>query len=208
MVKVSAPALSLEASGKLGGALVFASWKGRAYARSLVKPSNPKTDNQVGMRAATKFLAQMWATFGSGDQASWNDLAANANISPFNAYCSFNLSHWRMGFFPSKAYPANRALTPTTINTFTATAGARHITIKYSLTAAADQWGVAIARSTTNGFSPTWATTKVLIYCADTADHDYVDGPLDAGAYYYRACAFTDDGVNGVWKAQITATVT
>ena len=50
MAKVSGPLFSQEASGKFGGALVYARRRGQNVVRSLVIPSNPQTDNQVAQR--------------------------------------------------------------------------------------------------------------------------------------------------------------
>ena len=43
MVKLGGPALSLDASGTVGGILTFSKWKGRPYVRTRVIPSNPKS---------------------------------------------------------------------------------------------------------------------------------------------------------------------
>ena len=49
MAKVSGPLMSMDASGKFGGALVFSKWKGRNVVRQLVIPGNP---NSAGQEAA------------------------------------------------------------------------------------------------------------------------------------------------------------
>jgi hypothetical protein len=50
MAKVSGPLMSMEASGKYGGALVFGKWKGRAIVRKLVIPANPHAQGQEDAR--------------------------------------------------------------------------------------------------------------------------------------------------------------
>lgn len=50
MAKLKAPLMSLGASGKLGGALVFFGWKGLNVVREYVVPANPKTSGQVTQR--------------------------------------------------------------------------------------------------------------------------------------------------------------
>jgi hypothetical protein len=42
--------MSMDASGKFGGAIVFGRWKGRNTVRQLVTPANPMTANQVDAR--------------------------------------------------------------------------------------------------------------------------------------------------------------
>jgi len=50
MAKVKAPLFSFGASGKLADALVYFPWKGLNCVRSWVKPSNPKSTDQVTQR--------------------------------------------------------------------------------------------------------------------------------------------------------------
>ncbi|KKL03779.1 hypothetical protein LCGC14_2622690, partial [marine sediment metagenome] len=95
MVKVNAPAMSLDASGSLAGALTFSKWKGRNYVRQLVRPSNPRSGGQVGVRAMFKFLSQIWAGLAPADKTSWEDRADDKVISPFNAFMGYNQFRWR-----------------------------------------------------------------------------------------------------------------
>lgn len=50
MAKVTAPLMSMSASGKFGGAMVFATNKGRNVVRQLVTPANPRTSSQIAVR--------------------------------------------------------------------------------------------------------------------------------------------------------------
>ncbi len=50
MAKVKAPLFSFGASGKIADALVYFPWKGLNVVRSWVKPSNPKSTDQVTQR--------------------------------------------------------------------------------------------------------------------------------------------------------------
>lgn len=208
MVKVHAPAMSMEASGKLGGCIVFAKWKGRAYARSLVKPHNPRSPMQYGVRSMMRALSQHWVDMTAPNKATFNDLAEATNISPFNAYISYNMSRWREGKGIAVAYPAAAIITPTTLSTFTASAAARHIDLAITLTSGTNNLGVAIARDLTTGFVPTWANTiRVLVNAAGTS-FPWTDGPLVPDTYYYRAAALTNDGVIGTWKTECNGIVT
>lgn len=56
MAKVTAPLMSMDASGKFGGALVFGKWKGRPTVRKLVTPSNPQSADQTTARNAVRVL--------------------------------------------------------------------------------------------------------------------------------------------------------
>jgi len=50
MAKVTGPLMSMSASGKLGNAIVFSIWKGAAYVRKFVIPSNPQSVGQGDQR--------------------------------------------------------------------------------------------------------------------------------------------------------------
>ena len=54
MAKVSGPLMSMDASGKFGGAIVFSKWKGRNVVRQLVTPSNPRSQGQEDARNRTR----------------------------------------------------------------------------------------------------------------------------------------------------------
>ena len=103
MALVTAPLLSMDASGAVGGAIVFSKWKGRNYARALVTPSNPKSGGQVGVRAMFKFLSQEWKNLSAGDQATWEAIAEAASFLPFNAYQQNGLLRNRNFLAPAQA---------------------------------------------------------------------------------------------------------
>lgn len=54
MAKVSGPLMSMDASGKFGGAIVFSKWKGRNVVRQLVVPANPNSAGQEVARNRTR----------------------------------------------------------------------------------------------------------------------------------------------------------
>jgi len=209
MVKVIGPLGGFDASGSLAGSIVFSKWKGRNYVRRLVKPSNPKSGGQVGVRSMFAFLAQQWAGISTANKATWNARADSATISPFNAYMSFNQFNWRNGLPPTMAYPAAQSGTADAINTFTATAGIRQITITLSTTVVADlNWGFTIYRSTVTAFTP-GITNAVKVLTGDSSTNvTFVDTPLVPDTYYYDARPFDEDQVFGALKGEINATVT
>jgi hypothetical protein len=208
MVKLNGPMFSIDASGKLADAIVFSKWKGRNYARSLVTPSNPQSGGQVGMRRMLRFLSQDWTNLGAGQQNSWDDRADDAVISNFNAYIGFNLARWR-NFSPPSATPTlDPASTPATLANEAATAGVRQVTIDFDVTLVVQNWGVAIFRSTTLGFSTAFTNLVQAIPATAVASYSWVDTPLAAGTYYYNFRAFTMNGVFGAETGEVNATVT
>ena len=207
MVKVSAPAMSLEASGKLGGALVFSKWKGRAYIRSLVTPANPKSGPQKGVRAMMKFLSQAWAALAAGTKADWQDRADQTTISTFNAFIGYNMNRWRRFLTPTQLDPATEASTALTVSAITATAAIRQITLSLTPSGATNIWGFAIFRSPTGTFDGVFSNCIAAVPANAGNAISYVDTPLEAGTYYYSARIFNIDGKVGAESTEATATV-
>ena len=208
MVKVSAPCLSLDASGSLAGTMVFSKWKGRNYVRSLVKPTNPKSGGQVGVRSMFKFLSQIWNGLSDANKATWEDRADDMVASPFNAFMSYNQKRWRDFDTPSVEDPALEAATAPSACTGVATPDVRSITLAITHGANVADWGVAIFRSTSAVFSLAFSNCIAVVAVDGAGDAEYVDSPLDAGTYYYNTVAFMDDGTEGADGVEFSGTVT
>lgn len=210
MVKVNAPMMSLDASGSLGNALVFAKWKGRSYVRTLVTPSNPRSGAQTGFRAMFKFLAQEWALLSTADQATWEDLAEQRVISPFNAFMGYNQERWRNFLAPGAADPVTGGGSLPAIGVLSATAGVRQITLAASAAGSSSvKDGVIIFRDLTTGFTPALSNAIAVIhYGASNGSFTYVDTPLEPDEYFYNFRSFTDDGNLSAAEGEVDATVT
>jgi len=210
MVKVFAPALSLDASGTIGNAITFSKWKGRHYVRERIIPSNPKSGLQVGFRAMFKFLSQNWAAMTDPDKATYNDLADTLAISNFNAYMRLNQKLWRNYKPPTMATPATEAGTVAAWNggTPAATGGVSSVTLDFTPATINDNWGLAIFRSDTTGFTPGLSNCIACVLCNAAAAFAYVDSPLVADTWYYDTRRFTDDGVWGTLDGEINGTST
>lgn len=208
MVKLSAPCMSLGASGTLAGAIVFSNWKGRAYAREHVIPTNPKTVLQVAMRAMLKFLSQAWVDVGSTPQGTWDDLAKAGIYSKFNAYMSKNMMRWREFSPPSQTYPNPGTGTPPVATLDTAVGGEAHMDLTMTITTLNDVWGVALFRNTSGTFTPSLAKCIAIIPVTDTGTLVYTDSNLAAGTYYYDAKFFTKEGVLGPDEGEVNGTAT
>lgn len=211
MTKVFAPALSLDASGTIGDAIVFSKWKGRHYIRQRVIPANPKSGLQVGFRSMFRFLAQNWAALTAAEKATWNDLADAAVISNFNAYMGANQDRWRRFNSPTQDTPATEAGTVCDFvggSTPAATGGVASITIDTTTGVINQNWGLMIFKSTT-GFS-TALSNCVAVILADVTitAYTWLDSPLAAATYYYNTRLITDDGVLGPELGEITAAAT
>lgn len=207
MVKVQAPALSLEASGSIGGALVFSKWKGRPYVRSLVKPANPRSGGQVGMRSMFAFLAKEWDGLGATPQATWEDRADQMIVSPFNAFMSYNQFRWRDFLAPSDTDPAATDDVAPTLGVLAAVAGVRSITVTQPITTASDGWGVAFFRGLTTGFDSAFDNLVGVRAIDATSDVVLVDSPLEPDEYFYVVRSITLDGQLGAQSTEVNATV-
>jgi hypothetical protein len=91
MAKVSGGCFSLKASGQLGKAIVFGSWKGINTVRTHVIPSNPNSQAQQDQRGYLGDAITEWkaVAYPTEDKTAWNRYAnvfASA-MSGFNAFC-------------------------------------------------------------------------------------------------------------------------
>lgn len=208
MAIVKGPAMSLDASGSIAGAMVYSKWKGRNYVRQLVTPANPKSGSQTGFRASMKFLSQIWSGISSSKKATWEDRAADMIVSPFNAFTSANQKRWRNFLTPSEEDPAAEISTPAGAATGAAVAGVRMATITLTDHATAPDWGYVLFRSTVTGFTPGISNVIALVPWDSGGATVIVDTPLDPDVYYYRSMGFNDDGVNGALDTEFNVTIT
>lgn len=92
MAKAKAPLFGFGASGQLGKAIVFGSWKGIDVAREYVIPANPNSAGQSTQRGYLTDAAAEWhdATnaLSATDKAAWNRLAG-VQASPRSGFNEF-----------------------------------------------------------------------------------------------------------------------
>lgn len=207
MAGVKGPLFSLDASGSVGDAIVFAKWKGRNYVRRHAIPANPKSVGQVSVRVMLKFLTQYWQSLTDGEQADWETRAAATDISPFNAYVGYNMERWGRYAFPSKEDPAAESDTAGTILSPTATAGSRSILLAVPISALDENWGVVIHSSLTTSFTPSRTTARQVIPAESVATFSWLDFPLTVGVeVFYRFESFSVEGVNDLLVGEQSAT--
>lgn len=206
MAVVSGPLMSLGASGQVGGAIVFSSWKGRPVVRQLVTPANPKSAKQVSNRSMMRFLSQQWSQLSGTNQASWEALARSTNIAPVNAFTSHNMRRWTQ-FTPPTSELNHASGTPATTAVTTATAGVGQASLSIALGTLNDNWGVAIFAKL--GSAPTGIFTEIAYIIEGTATPALVViTPLTAGTWHFKARPFTLYGDWGTLGADATAVVT
>lgn len=206
MALTQGPLLSLGASGKFAGALVYSTWKGRPVVRQLVTPSNPKTNGQVVQRAMFGYLAQNWAGLTVANKNTWQALAASTNISNFNAYVAFNLQRWSQYTFPFDT-PTSPPGTAPTMGLTTLTGGSGQYTVSQAITTPADISGIVVVEDATTIMTPVKGMTKRMA--------DYLSSPVVSimtprvpGVYHVRVAGFTKGGLLSAYTADQTVTVT
>ena len=84
MAKVTGPLFSMSASGTIGNAIVFGTWKGIETCRQYAIPSNPRTTKQVNLRNAFALAVAYWQTFDDAAKATWDTFAEGTQKSGFN----------------------------------------------------------------------------------------------------------------------------
>lgn len=199
--------MSMAASGKLGNALVFATWKGRPYVRTLVRPANPKSGGQVGVRSMFKFLSQKWAALSGVHKASWEAYADQLVVSPFNAFMSRNQFRFRDFTPPTQHDPAAETATPDTAAVISLDLGVRSILVNIPGTNWVDDWGYAVFRSDGSGFNPAFDNLIGMVEAEAGGDVTLLDTPLIPNEYYYIARGFTTDGLWGLDSNEVSETV-
>lgn len=193
MVKVTAPAMSLDASGSIGGTMTFSKWKGRNYVRQLVRPANPRSAGQTYNRAFFKFLAQTWASIKTLYASSWQALADVDKVSPFNAFVKQAMQDWQSDLNPVPDPATARSTDPTQSEPAVCTGGVRRADIAVSQVAASSSWGYILYRKLAG--APTGASTEVIAVLEGvSAGANYIDSGLEAGTYHYKVRQFDIDG--------------
>ena len=206
MALVSGPCMSVDASGKLGNVLVFSKWKGRNYVRQLVTPINRKTPKQTGVRSMMKFIANVWYGLTVPNKATWDDLAATKEISPFNAFIGECLFRWQEWKGPTKEFPAAESANAIT-TTQVVTPGQGFATIVNTPSGAGNNWGIVIMRDTAAITAPNWNLCVAVVAANGATAVSHTDAPLEPGTYYYRSAIFNTDGTIGTVCADSGAKV-
>lgn len=206
MVLVKSPMMSLSASGQLARSVVFSTWKGRALVRKLVKPTNPKSGLQVGMRSGLKFQSQIYKTIGATPQANWKALYKTAKITPLNSMLKTNQVRVRQGLGLIKD-PALAAGAVEAAPTGAAVASLpKSLTLTWTDSVGANDWCTVIWGSITNAFTPSTATVVAII---PKGVQTFTKTKLATGTpYYFRLAGSETGGTLGTLAAQVTGTPT
>lgn len=92
MARLTAPLLSLSASGTIGKAITFATWKGIPYARTRVIPANPKTAAQQEVRGVFGTLNELWKRMPQLARDPWQRDVHGLPLTARNRHIQSNMS--------------------------------------------------------------------------------------------------------------------
>ena len=84
MAKVTGPLFSMSASGTIGDAVTYGTWKGIPWARVWFKPENPQTAKQVNVRGALIIALDFWQALAQVEKDKFDVLAEGTRMSGYN----------------------------------------------------------------------------------------------------------------------------
>ena len=205
MARTTGPLLSMDASGTVGGSLVFSKWKGRNYVRKHVVPHNPQTALQTGVRSGMAFCSKWASSDKTTTKAIWQTKANNDKISPHNAFVKAFMMTWRVGLiYPlGGIYPA--AIDTGVLSVATATSRPRSVDLTWTLTSPDVRIGYFIYASTTTGFVPALSNCIGQVFNGSVfTDRDMAI----AVPMFYRIAGISSLGAYRLYSNQMTGTPT
>ncbi len=206
MARTKAPLFSLDASGKLGGSIVFSKWKGRTYVRALSIPANPKSGLQVGMRSSLRFVTQDFTNLTAAQKAAWDTLAAVTNITQLNAQVADNQVRTRVNDYLRRGPAEAAGTTPSAAITLVATAQPKSLVLSWVAGATAPEYVWGLYRSITTGFTPDVSNLIRILPAATLTFTDF--GLVTGQEEFYVIAGGNFDGERGPDSAEWSGTPT
>ena len=207
MALTKAPLFGLDASGTLGGSIVFGKWKGRTYVRRHAVPSNPKSGLQVGMRSVFKFISQDYANLSAAIVARWKAIADVELITPLNAQMKVaqQFARQNKGWVKDPAETLETTIDPPT--GLTAVAQPKSIALSWTRPVANQgDYSVAVYQSLTGVFT---RDISKLVLVQEVTDVNCVITGLTTGVqYFFEVCETGGGGLLGTASGEADATPT
>jgi len=202
MARLTAPLLSLAASGTIAKAITYSSWKGIAYARTRVVPANPKSVAQLEVRGIFSTLNEMWKRMPQLARDPWQNDVVSLPLTARNRHIQENVAALKgdanlddlvMSVAQGQAVPPEgEAFTPG-VGTITVTADAPTAPVGYTLTS------IVAAICKDGDPSPVLTTTTQADEDLETA-YSIEFASLDTVAYQCAAwCKWTRDSDSKVF---------
>lgn len=185
MVRLRGPGLAQTAAGGLGQTLIFSQSKGRAYCKRWAAPANPKTPGQLAVRACTQFISQQWQAFSPAEHASWEELARQTNIPPYNACLAYNLSRARNYKAPTAWYPADATGTDPTFTSPVLVAKGRQAKLAINVSAVNDGLTFVFYHCTNASYTRAWNRIIRYLDIPTPTLLNWYFGPFTTGPHYF-----------------------
>lgn len=208
MVKLTGPGLAGAASGTLGDELIFSNWKGKAYLKKHAKPKQPRTANQVAMRAIMSFLSNQWSQITPAHKATWDDLAAASRISPFNAYQRANLTRWRNFQRPSTRYPPGPIIQLGATTGYGVIGQRLKMLCTFNILTLQEVWGMNIHHVSGDTVPIQWNDLVHIEPLPNTGWYTFTIGPFEPGLVWLCFNRFNEDGLPSTYHYWLSDTVT
>lgn len=208
MVKLIGPAFSNDARGTLADLLSFAKTGNTNYVKLRTVPTDRKTPPQISVRAMMTWLSQQWAAISTANKATWTPATEHAALSNFNAYTRANQRAHRKSQTVYQMHPPTYTPPADPIVWFARVGRPRHVyIIMREDTIHNDNWGIAIHRSLSSGFTPAFHNFVAAAPSGRGANVHFYDIPLAPATYYYRLRGFSTHGRASFLSPEFDATV-
>lgn len=204
MATTKAPLFGLDASGTIGGAIVFSKWRGRTYVRRHAIPANPQSGLQVGMRSTLKFLSQIWASLSTAQKSAWAPLAAVDNITDLNAMTRDGQRRARLNEGVRRGPSEAAGTTPDAPTIGTVVEQYKTLVVPWTAGTTPPEWAWAVYMSKTSGFTEDISNQIAIVPAATLS---LTVPKLDSGVpYYFKIVGLNYDGEWGAVSTQGTGT--
>jgi hypothetical protein len=202
MAKTKGGLFSLDASGSLAKTLTFSKWKGRKYVRQLVKPRNPRSALQTGMRAAFRFTSQVYKTIGATPQANWKVAAKVGNITALDAMQRVNQKATRQNKGVVKDPTLAAGAVEAAPTAPAAAAGFKSLNLTWVDSVGANDFGTYVYMSTQTGFTPDVSNLQFII--AHGTQKVTVPRLVSGTTYFFVLKGVENGGTLGTATAQFS----
>ena len=208
MAKVKMPLMSVDASGAIADAVVAAKWKGRNYFRVHVKPSQPRTDAQVGVRASFAGLVELIKTETADVQAEWAEAAKALAVTWLNMFIRVNQKNLTDGLGlqqrPVVGPPEEYIYTPE----LSVTVEGRRVRFTISQHKLDDiAYAALLHVAKSSGFAPAWSNLKALVRAPGAGNSVVIELSFKPGTYYARCRMSSPNRVFSPSSAEVSFTV-
>ena len=181
MVKLIGPLHSQRASGGLGRAIQFSSWKDRQFAGKKRNPSQPRTRPQLAARIFMSGMAKLWNGLSQVQKASWIDHPAAATTSAYHAYLKENSNRYQKlpnlinqidqrNAAPTATWPATQDTDNAYLASTTLTGLSKSILLQFPIANARDNWIVIVHYAADAGDYMRYDNISAIIL-AETVDN-------------------------------------